>query len=125
MRRPGRLVGILVGLISLVGAPLGVIVMMSSPAAATTVTDETTFRAAWTNAAETQIDLAADITLTCGGGGVAVRNSATALTLDGHGHSITQTCAGNRVLEQDGTGALTFQNVTVTGGHVTGANNGG
>jgi len=86
------------------------------PAGATTVNDEATFRAAWTNAAETQIDLAANITLTCGGGGVAVRNSATALNLDGHGHSITQTCADNGVLRQDGTGALALQNVTITGG---------
>src|SRR5205814_8943598 len=58
----------------------------------------------------------ANITLTCGGGGVAVRNSATALNLDGHGHSIAQTCADNGVLRQDGTGALAFANVTVTGG---------
>jgi predicted outer membrane repeat protein len=47
---------------------------------------------------------------------VAVRNSATALNVDGHGHSITQTCANNGVLEQAGVGALAFQNVTITGG---------
>ncbi len=102
-------------------AVLGLVVfalvsLAAVPAGATTVNDEATFRAAWTNAAETQIDLAANITLTCGGGGVAVRNSATALNLDGHGHSITQTCADNGVLRQDGTGALALQNVTITGG---------
>ena len=90
--------------------------LIAAPAGATTVNDEATFRAAWTNPVETQIDLAADITLTCGGGGVAVRNSATALNVDGHSHTITQTCASNGVLRQEGTGALAFANVTVTGG---------
>jgi hypothetical protein len=97
----------------------GLVTSMSVPAAATTVTDEATFRAAWTNAAETQIDLTADITLTCGAGGVAIRNSTTALNLDGHGHTVSQTCATNGVLQQDGTGALTLQNVTITGGDNT------
>lgn len=94
-------------------------VAVSSPAGATTVTDEATFRAAWSDVNETQIDLAADITLTCPGG-AAVRGATTALTLDGHGHSITQSCPGNRVLAQNGTGALTIQNVTITGGNTTG-----
>jgi hypothetical protein len=103
----------------LAGAALGAAGLMaatSMSAAATTVTDEATFRTAWTNAAETQIDLSADITLTCDGGGVAIRNSTTALNVDGHGHSVTQTCANNGVLRQQGTGALAFQNVTITGG---------
>jgi hypothetical protein len=86
------------------------------PAGATAVVDEAGFRAAWTNAAETQIDLTADITLTCGGGGVAVRTSPVALNVDGHGHSITQTCANQGVLAQTGLGAVSFANVTVTGG---------
>jgi hypothetical protein len=67
---------------------------------ATTVTDEATFRAAWTNAAETKIDLAADITLTCtdgAGDGVSVRNSTTAITVNGHGHTIPQTCTTARI----------------------------
>ena len=102
------------------GAPIVValtaVVLAPAPAGATTVGDETTFRAAWTNASETTIDLSADITLTCGGGGVSTRNSATALTLDGHGHTIQQTCAANGVLAQTGTGTLTMSNVTVTGG---------
>jgi hypothetical protein len=97
-------------------AAAGVVTSMSVPAAATTVTGEAKFRAAWTNAAETRIDLRADITLTCGGGGVAIRNSATALTLDGHGHTVSQTCPANGVLQQFGAGALTLQNVTITGG---------
>ena len=54
------------------------VVLADAPAAATTVNDESSFRTAWTNAAETQIDLAADITLTCGGGTAPTRNSSTA-----------------------------------------------
>jgi len=106
-------------------AAAGLLAFGSTPASATTVNDETTFRAAWINPAETQIDLAADITLTCGGGGVAVRNSSTALTLDGHGHTITQACANNGVLQQDGSGALTLRAVTITGGHTPAGLDGG
>jgi hypothetical protein len=103
--------------VTLLGAGL-VVVLATAPAGATTVLDETTFRAAWTNPAETQIDLAANITLTCPGGASIRPNTATgAITVNGHGHTITQTCASNSVLIQDGTGALTFQNVTITGGH--------
>jgi hypothetical protein len=112
-----------VGVLGLASAAL--LTLGSAPAGATTVTDETTFRAAWINAAETQIDLAADITLTCGGGGVSVRNSTTAVSLDGHGHTIRQTCANNGVLRQTSTGAVTFANVTITGGTITGAGGGG
>jgi hypothetical protein len=104
----------MVALVVLAGVSL--VALVASPAGATTVSDEATFRAAWANASETQIDLAADITLTCGSGGVAVRNSTTALTLDGHGHTITQTCPSNGVVEQNAAGVLTVQNVTITGG---------
>ena len=89
-------------------------VALSAPAGAVTVTDETSFRAAWSNATETKIDLAADITLTCGGGGTAQRNSTTALIIDGHGHSITQTCA-NSIVVNNPFGVSMFRNVTITG----------
>jgi predicted outer membrane repeat protein len=98
---------------------------VSAPAGAVDVGDEAAFRAAWTNPAETRIDLTADITLTCGGGGVAARNSATPITVDGHGFTITQTCANNRVLEQNSfDGTITFVAVTITGGDF-GANGAG
>jgi hypothetical protein len=101
-------------------------VWASPPAGATTVNDETGFRAAWTNDATTSIDLGADITLTCGGGGTAVR-SATAgpLTLDGHGHTITQTCANAQVLLVNGTATTSFANVTITGGQANVGGGGG
>jgi predicted outer membrane repeat protein len=96
-----------------------------APAGATTVTDEASFRAAWTNPAETQIVLANDITFTTPCASTALRSSATALTVDGNGHTLTL-CnnAGIGVLEQEGIGALTFQNVTVTGGTATAGSGG-
>ncbi len=100
-------------------ATAGALVVAAGPAGATNVTDETTFRAAWGNAAETQIDLDNDIVLVGGMGclGEAVRTSAMPLTVNGHGFSITQQCPDSAVLQQLGTGALTFQNVTITGGN--------
>jgi len=95
----------------------GVVGVRFAPlAAATAVSDEATFRAAWADASETTIELGADIMLTCGGGGLAVRNSATAITIHGAGHRITQTCAGNGILAQDGTGAVTVDSTALSGG---------
>jgi hypothetical protein len=107
----------------------GLVALTTSPAAAT-VSDETGFRTAWTTAGTATIDLGANITLGCNGvlsAGVSVRNSTTPIVVDGHGFSLTQTCptgTNNGVLEQDSTGALTFQNVTITGGN-TGSDGGG
>jgi hypothetical protein len=105
------------------GLVAGVLMAWADPAGAVTVTDETTLRAAWSNSAETQIDLAADIRLTCAGGGTSQRKSAMPLTLDGHGHSITQTCANSLALvvlnDASGGGAspVTLLNVTVNPGN--------
>ncbi|MFN8028572.1 MAG: pectate lyase-like adhesive domain-containing protein, partial [Acidimicrobiia bacterium] len=90
--------------------------LVAPPAGAVTVTDEATFRTAFTDANETSIVLGADITLTCGGGGAVFRGSASALTVDGAGHTITQSCADTDSLHQVSTGALTFTDVTFTGG---------
>lgn len=111
---------------ALVLAAATLAVWASSPAGATTVNDETSFRTAWTNDATTSIDLGADITLTCGGGGSAVRSvTAGPLTLDGHGHTITQTCANNQVLLVNGTATTNFANVTITGGQADVGGGGG
>jgi len=92
------------------------------PAGATVVNDEASFRAAYTDAAETSIVLAADITLTCDGGGsgidTAERMSATAITIDGQGHSITQSCAERTVLFAGLGGGLTLEDVTLAGGRL-------
>ncbi|MGQ0802379.1 MAG: pectate lyase-like adhesive domain-containing protein [Actinomycetota bacterium] len=119
-----RGLAVLAGVTALAGGALGLLVVDAGPVGATAVSDEAGFRLAWVDLAETQIDLTANIMLTCPGG-VAVRNSATGLTLDGHGFTITQTCAGHGVLRQDGNGVLTFQNVTITGGNATGGAFGG
>jgi hypothetical protein len=114
----GRVAAGLVGLVVVAGSLVAIGV---APAGATTVTDEASFRAAWTNAAETQIDLANDVTFTTPCASTATRSSTTPLTVNGNGHTLTLcTNAGAGVLEQTNTGALTFQNVTVTGGTATG-----
>jgi hypothetical protein len=115
----GVSVAVALGLVS------GLLMAWTNPAGAVTVTDETTLRAAWSNPAETQIDLAADITLTCDGGGTGQRKSTIPLTLDGHGHSITQTCVNSLALvvlnDASGGGAspVTLRNVTMNRGNAT------
>ena len=101
----------------------GVLVGLASPASAVTVSNEAELRAAF--ATETQIDVQADIVLTdCTGGGAIERTAAVTdpVTVDGHGHTVLQTCADN-VFLQDGSGLFTVQNLTITGGHASG--NGG
>ena len=93
------------------------------PARAVTVVDEETFRAAWSNPAETRIDLTRDITLTCSGGSVQ-RNSSTPLIVDGHGHSITQTCVRRVALVLNdvpggGDSPVAFRDVVIDAGNAT------
>jgi predicted outer membrane repeat protein len=109
-------------LAALIGAPL---LLNGSPASAITVSTELQLRAAF--AVDAQIDLANSITLEdcTATGGDLDRSSTTALTLDGRGFTITQKCAGQRVMEQSNTGALTLVDVTVTGGTLTGDRGGG
>jgi hypothetical protein len=120
-----RLVGALVAVGALAGANL--VVLAAGPAGATSVGDEASLRSAFGNAAETQIDLTADVTLSavCPNGFVS-RNSSTAVVVDGHGHTVTQTCMSgdSNVFINLGTGNLTFRNITITGGS-SGSNGGG
>jgi hypothetical protein len=104
----------LIGISALLGAGI-VVAMPPAPAGATPVNDETSFRTAFADATETQIDLAADITLASCADGDADRNSATALVINGAGFSITQACPNEHVLEQAAAGALTLNNVTLAG----------
>jgi hypothetical protein len=89
------------------------------------VGSELAFRTEFANAAQTQIDLTANISLTCNGtNDAAIRTNGVPLVIDGHGFTISQTCAtpskDSGVLEnvaQMGTaGLLTLRNVTITGG---------
>ena len=106
------------------GLGAGLLVLWPVPAGAVTVSNEAAFRAAWSNPAETQIDLATDITLTCGSG-AAQRNSETPLTLDGHGHAITPACADRPALvvlnaaSVGNSSPVTFRNVTINRGNAT------
>jgi hypothetical protein len=102
-------------------AGIGLPVILAGPAAAITVSTEAELRAAFGDVSETQIDLAADVDVTCGGGGELVRNSATPLTIDGHGFTVTGTCPDNGIFEQDGTGPLTLTNILLTGGDTNGS----
>src|SRR6266545_1292169 len=112
-------------LVALLTAGAGLVALSVGPAAATTVSDEVGFRSAWGDPNEQQIDLTADVTLTCEGGGEALRNSSTPITVNGNGHTISQTCAGQRVLDQVGSAGITFDGVTITGGTTPAAANGG
>lgn len=119
----GRRALSLVTTLVLAGAAL---VVVSSPAGATTVANEAELRAAF--AADAQVDLSADITLTdCTGpdAGAVGRPSSNPdpVTLDGHGFTITQTCESN-VVVQNALGALTVRDVTITGGDAHGSGGG-
>jgi predicted outer membrane repeat protein len=112
----GRVAAGLAGLVVVAGSLVAIGV---APAGATSlVHNEAEFRAAWTDNSETQIDLANDITFTTPCSGSASRNSTTALTVNGNGHTLTlcDNSGGFGVLDQGSSGGLTFQNVTVTGG---------
>ena len=105
-----------VGAIALVGgSTTGVLAATATSASAATVSDEASFTTAWQAAGTTEIDLSADITLTCASG-EPTRNSTTAIVVNGNGHTLAQTCAADRVAEQQDTGAITFSDITVTGG---------
>ena len=104
----------------------GLVAITTSPAAATVYNNVTTelgvngLRAAWADPNATQIDLGADITLVdCSSnfGEVTRVNPTTDVTLNGHGFTVRQTCPTAGVFGQNGGHSLTFQNVTITGGH--------
>ncbi len=52
----------------------------------------------------TAIDVTADIFLRACELGDPIRESARPMLLDGHGHTLRQTCFEKRLLRQDGTG---------------------
>jgi hypothetical protein len=116
-----KIAGALVAAAALAGTTL----FVAAPAGAITVSDEAGLRAAFADAAETQIDLANDISLTDCAAGDLDRTSATALTVNGNGFTITQTCTDERVMENSGTGELALENVTITGGNLSAGNGGG
>jgi hypothetical protein len=80
------------------------------------VATESQLRRAWTDPLRRRIDLAADIFLRDCRTGDPIRESPYPLLLDGHGHTIRQTCFEKRVLRQDGTGYLELRRVKLTRG---------
>ena len=132
-----RVVAPAVALLATIGGSAALVTATTSNASGVTpVTTEAEFRQAWANDAD--VVLGANITLTCqegdtsaphNGTSEAVRNVAGPGTLDGKGFTITQSCPESRVLQITGeTGAMTIQNVTVTGGQAvwdTKSGNGG
>jgi predicted outer membrane repeat protein len=77
---------------------------------------ESELRAAWGNPRVTAIDVTADISLRACELGDPMRESARPVLLDGHGHTLRQTCFEKRLLRQDGTGFVELRNVTLTRG---------
>ncbi len=113
-----------VALLATGGISATVVVLSAAPAGATTVSTEAQLRAAFDT--DSSIVLANDINLTdCGSGDVTRNTGGTALVLDGAGHTVTQTCTGFRVFFNATTDALTFKNVTITGGNVNDFSGGG
>ncbi len=94
-------------------------VASSVPASATSVSTASEFQTAWENAATATIDLTTDVTLTCTEG-ESLRNTSNPIVVDGHGHTLSQSCAFDRVLVQVDVGDVTLQNITVTGGDADG-----
>ena len=80
------------------------------------VDTESELRAAWGNPRVTAIDVTADIFLRACELGDPMRESPRPVVLDGHGHTLRQTCFEKRLLRQDGTGFVELRNVTLTRG---------
>jgi predicted outer membrane repeat protein len=80
------------------------------------VDTESELRAAWGNPRVTAIDVTADIFLRACELGDPMRESAWPILLDGHGHTLRQTCFEKRLLRQDGTGYVELRNVSLTRG---------
>jgi hypothetical protein len=105
---------------ALCALPSAVVVLAAGPAGADPITDEATLRAQFAAATGT-IEIQGFIDLTCGGGGALTRNSASPITVHGSGFDrINQTCDTADVVDLQGTGAVTFQGVALTGGPSTG-----
>ena len=86
------------------------------PEAPIDVNNESELRAAWSNPRVTAIDVRADIFLRACELGDPLRESARPVLLDGHGHTLRQTCFEKRLLRSDGTGFIELRNVTLTRG---------
>ena len=115
----------LVAVMALAAAPALVVVSQTSAGAVAPVTTEAALRSAFENSSTSLIDLGGNITITNSNCRDAawLRSSSTNLVVDGHGFTVTQNCPDVGIFNGDGTGNLTFQNITLTGG-IAGSGNG-
>jgi hypothetical protein len=88
--------------------------------ARTPVTTESALRRAWADPQRRRIDLGADIMLRDCRHLEPIRESPYPIVLDGHGHTLRQTCFEHRLLRQDGTGFLDLRRVHLTRGGADG-----
>jgi hypothetical protein len=86
------------------------------PEGPVSVNTESELRAAWGNPSVTAIDVTANVFLRACELGDPMRESERPILLDGHGHTLRQTCFEKRLLRQDGTGFVELRNVTLTRG---------
>jgi len=89
-------------------------------AGASRVRTETQLRRAWADPERTRIDLGADIVLRDCEHLEPIRESPYRMHLDGHGHTLRQSCFERRLLRQDGTGPVHLRRVTLTRGGADG-----
>lgn len=80
------------------------------------VDTESELRRAWADPRRTRIDLTGDIVLRNCRLGDPIRESSYPMLLDGHGHSLRQTCFEKRLLRQDGTGYLQLEGLHLSRG---------
>ena len=88
------------------------------------VSTEWELRGAWANPRTRHIDVMNDIYLRACEVGDPMRESAHPITLDGHGHTLRQTCFEKRLLRQDGTGFVLLENVQIERGGSDGPGSG-
>ena len=81
---------------------------------------EMELRAAWGNPRLRSIHVTRDLVLRACRLGDPMRESSRAVTLDGGGHTLRQSCFEKRLLRQDGTGFVELKNVTLTRGGTDG-----
>jgi predicted outer membrane repeat protein len=80
------------------------------------VGNESDLRAAWANPLFTEIDVTRDIVTKACRFGDPIRESSTAILVDGQGHTLRNGCFEKRLLRQDGTGFVELRNITLTRG---------
>jgi len=95
----------------------------ATPAAATTVQTDSQLRAAFSDPNETSITLTQSIDLTDCVTGALTRTSATGLTITGGGFTVHQTCAGKDLMDVNGGGTLTLNDVVAVDDGTNGVSN--